>query len=41
MGGLVEFVVGFEVKVDIDEVGISKKLEDYVGGDDGGNIKFY
>jgi hypothetical protein len=35
LGGLVELAVGLEVKVDINQVGSSKELEDHAGGDDG------
>ena len=39
--GLVEFAVGFEVEVDVDEVGAGEELEDHAGGDDGGDAEFH
>lgn len=41
LGGLVELAVGLEVKVDVDEVGTSKKLEDHARGDDGSDTQLH
>lgn len=35
LGGLVEFAVGLEVEVDVDDVGAGEELEDHARGDDG------
>lgn len=41
LGGLVQLAVGLQVKVDIDEVGASKKLEHHAGRDNWRNTQFH
>lgn len=41
LSGLVEFAVRLEVKVDVNQVGSGKKLEDHARGDDGGDTQLH